>query len=264
MHSSWQMAARYLRFWYKASNAKGHGMHSPFVFDFILHVLHNRSHYQHPPEIEQLRRRLLQDHRMIPVVDLGAGSRKGNEMEREVAALARSALKPPRLAQMLFRAARHYQPASIIELGTSLGITTAYFSKAVPAAHITTIEGSSIVARLAAEHLQELSCTNVTVVNGNFDEALPLALDQGLVDMAYVDGNHRYEPTIRYFEWLVERAHEGSVMIFDDIHWSAEMEKAWEVIRNDRRVCYSIDLFFLGFIFFRPAFRVKQNFSIRF
>jgi len=53
-------------------------------------------------------------------------------------------------------------------------------------------------------------------------------------------------------------------LVFDDIHWSAEMEKAWLEIKSHPSVQYTIDIFFLGFVFFRPDFKVKQNFSIRF
>lgn len=240
-------------------------MHSPFVFDFILNVLNNKSHYQPPPEIEQLRAELLSDKRMIGVEDLGAGSRSGNAKQRSVNQIARSALKPKRLAQVLFRLAKHYQPKTIVELGTSLGITTSYFSKACPDAEITSIEGSSSVAAIAEESFEKLNCGNIRLVRGNFDEVLPPAIDAfPSIDLAYIDGNHRYQPTINYFHQFLTHSHNQTILVFDDIHWSAEMEKAWEEIKQHPSVSYTIDIFFLGFVFFRQEFKVKQNFSIRF
>jgi len=240
-------------------------MHSPFVFDFILNVLNNKSHYQPPAEIEQLRRELLSDKRIIGVEDLGAGSRSGSSKQRSVNRIARSALKPKRLAQVLFRLAKHYQPKTIVELGTSLGITTSYFSKACPDAVITSIEGSASVAAIAEESFQKLNCANVRLVKGNFDEVLYPAIHPFLsIDLAYIDGNHRYRPTINYFHQFLTHSHNQTILVFDDIHWSAEMEKAWEEIKQHPSVPYTIDIFFLGFVFFRQEFKVKQNFSIRF
>ncbi len=248
-----------------ASNSKGHGMHSPFVFDFILNMLNNKSNYHSPEEIEQLRKQLLCDKRTIEVEDFGAGSRMNSAKQRAVRQIAKSALKSKRLAQVLFRVVKHYQPQTIVELGTSLGITTSYFSRANPSAFITTIEGSSSVAAIAKENFQKLNCTNIQLLQGNFDNVLPSVISQlSSIDLAYIDGNHRYQPTINYFHQFLPRSNNQTILMFDDIHWSAEMENAWEEIQQHPSVQYTIDIFFLGFVFFRQEFKVKQNFSIRF
>lgn len=265
MYNSFQLARKYLAYYLKASNGKGHGMHSPFVFQFIRHVLGNASGYALPADIEQLRVRLLKDNRKVEVEDLGAGSRSGGSRQRRISEIARSALKPPRLAQLLFRLASYYRPQTILELGTSLGLTTCYFSRALPNARVITIEGSPQIASIAAENFHTLNCDNIKPVTGNFDERLPAVLaDHTHVDLAYVDGNHRYTPTIKYFHQLLESSHEHAILVFDDIHWSREMERAWEEIKAHPSVAYTIDIFFLGFVFFRKDFRMKQNFIIRF
>ena len=240
-------------------------MHSPFVFDFILNVINNKSNYKCPSEVEQLRKELLSDKRSIEVQDFGAGSRINSSKRRSVDQIARSALKSKRLAQILFRLVKHYQPQTIVELGTSLGITTSYFSKANPNASITSIEGSTHVAAIAKESFQKLNCTNIQLLQGNFDNLLPSVISQlSSIDLAYIDGNHRYEPTINYFHQFITRSNRQTILVFDDIHWSEEMEKAWEEIKSHPSVQYTIDIFFLGFVFFRDEFKVKQNFSIRF
>ena len=240
-------------------------MHSPFVFDFILHVLNNGKGYAPPHEIEILRKQLLHDHTSVAINDLGAGSGKLNSASRTVASIAASALKPPRLAQLLFRLVRHYQPKTIIELGTSLGITTAYLASGNLNAEVITIEGSEAVAERAGSHLKALRLDGVKIITGNFDERLPQVLQSTpSVDLAYIDGNHRYEPTLRYFNQLLPHLDEHSILVFDDIHWSPQMESAWEAIQQHPSVVYTIDIFFLGFVFFRKDFKVKQHFTIRF
>lgn len=249
-------------------------MHSPFVFDFVLNVLNNKSGYRVPKEIEILRKQLLSDDRLIEVNDLGAGSRSQPGRERSVKNIARSATKPERLAAILYRTVRHYQPLLIIELGTSLGITTSCFSKANENALIHTIEGSAEIAAIANENFKNLQCSNIHLHTGNFDEQLPIILsnvsDGSTSDgdkhsfLGFIDGNHQYEPTMRYFNWFLEKINENSILIFDDIHWSREMEHSWEKIKAHPEVMYTIDIFYLGFVFFRKDFRVKQNFSIRY
>lgn len=240
-------------------------MHSPFVFDFILNVLNNKSGYEAAKEIEQLRRQLLKDKRIVPVEEMGAGSRVRSSKQKSVNQIAKSALKSKRLAQVLFRLVQHYQPQNIIELGTSLGITTSYFSKANPTGSIITIEGNKSVAAIAKENFQKLHCTNIQLLHGNFDDLLPSVINQlSSIDLAYIDGNHRYQPTINYFQQFLSKSHPQTILVFDDIHWSAEMEKAWEEIKSHPRVQCTIDIFFIGFVFFRKEFKIKQNFSIRF
>jgi predicted O-methyltransferase YrrM len=240
-------------------------MHSPFVFDFILNVLNNKGNYQPPAEIEQLRKQLLSDNRLIEIQEMGAGSRTHSSKQRTVRQIAKSALKSKGLAQVLFRLVKHYQPKTIVELGTSLGVTTSYLSKASPASTIITIEGSDSVASIASQIFQKLNCTNIQQLCGNFDDVLPSAVGHLLsIDLAYIDGNHRYQPTINYFHQFLPKNHNHTILVFDDIHWSKEMEKAWEEIKAHPSVQYTIDIFFLGFVFFREEFKVKQNFTIRF
>lgn len=240
-------------------------MHSPFVFDFILQVLNNKAGYHPPASIEELRKTLLTDKRVLEIEDLGAGSRVAASKSRSIKQLAKAALKPKKYAQLLYRLVRHYQPNTILELGTSLGITTSYLSTANPDAKIFTIEGSKAVAAISKQNFEKLSLQNIEVVQGSFDLHLSSAIHHlSSIDLAYIDGNHRCEPTLWYFHQLLPKLNNYSILVFDDIHWSAEMEKAWHKIKNHPSVQYSIDIFFLGFVFFRTEFKVKQHFIIRF
>jgi predicted O-methyltransferase YrrM len=102
-------------------------------------------------------------------------------------------------------------------------------------------------------------------MRGNFDNLLPPVIAQlSSIDLAYIDGNHRYQPTVNYFHQFLSKAGNQTILIFDDVHWSEEMEKAWEEIKAHPAVQCTIDIFFLGFVFFREEFKVKQNFVIRF
>lgn len=240
-------------------------MHSPFVYDFIISVLNDKTHYADYDRVETLRRQLLADNTILEVNDLGAGSAKNNHPGRSIADIARHAAKPPKFGQLLYRMAKYYQPQHVLELGTSLGITTQYLAMARPGGSLTTIEGAATVATVAEEKIKAAGIGNVQLLQGNFDELLPEVLKtRPRPDLVFIDGNHREEPTVRYFEQLATVAHNDTILIFDDIHWSREMEQAWAHIKAHPAVSCTIDLFFIGIVLFRQEFREKQDFAIRF
>ena len=265
MYSLPQLGLRYLHYYFRASNGRGHGMHSPFVFEFITRVLNDRTVYPAYSQVESLRQQLLQNREMIRVEDFGAGSVYQSEKIRRIGSIARNAAKPAKYGQLLFRIAHQYQPDNILELGTSLGLTSAYLASANPGTRLTTFEGAHEIAVRAKANLSSLGLQQVQVIEGDFEQTLPVFLrSAGEIGLAFIDGNHRKVPTLRYFDWLLEHQGNDSIFIFDDIHWSREMEEAWETISQHPAVRCSIDLFFIGIVVFRKEFREKQQFTIRF
>jgi predicted O-methyltransferase YrrM len=265
MYSLPQLAIKYLGYYLKAHNSKGHGMHSPFVFTMITKVLSDRTNYPAYSIVESLRDELRHDDTSLVVEDFGAGSVVDKSSTRKVSAIARHAAKPPKYGQLLYRMIRFYQPATILELGTSLGITTSYLSLGNANAKVVTMEGASSIAAKADENFRKLGLTNITIAVGNFDDTLAKTLT-GIqsVDFVFVDGNHRREPTERYFRDILPFVHNDTMIVFDDIHWSAEMEQAWKNIQQHPSVRCTIDLFFIGIVLFRKEFKEKQDFVVRF
>ncbi len=265
MFSRWQLARQYLQYYYSAANGKGHGVHSPFVYNFIRQVLNDNRQFYAYYYIEQLRTQLLQNETVLEVEDMGAGSVVSKTRQRSVASIAQHAAKPKKWAQLLFRIVHYYQPQHILELGSSLGVSTAYMSLANPHARLITGEGSKEIAMQARKNFGSLFLENIELVEGNFDDTLPEMIRRlTTVDLAFIDGNHRYEPTMRYFELLLPAMSAASVMIFDDIHWSEEMQRAWTDIQQHPAVMLTVDLFFFGLVFFREDFKIKQHFLVRY
>jgi predicted O-methyltransferase YrrM len=264
MFSRWQIARKYLRYYLFASNGKGHGIHSPFVFDFVKNVLNDKREYFAYAVTEILRKKMLDDQRVLTVEDFGAGSGITSDNKRAVRSIAKHVTKAKKIGQLLFRMVKYYSPEIVIELGTSLGITSFYLAYGQPSSKFITLEGAREIAAVADENFEQVSNRPALIV-GNFDETLSDVIESvPRIDFVFVDGNHRREPTERYFHQLMEKYHKGTVLVFDDIHWSHEMEEAWMTIRNDPRVRCSIDLFFIGIVFFRDEFHEKQHFTIRF
>lgn len=265
MYSAFQLSKKYLHYYLTASNGRGHGVHSPFVYDFIRHVLMDKRNFYAYDQIEALRTELKRDDTIMEVEDFGAGSGIDKTNRRSVASIAKHAAKPAKWAQLLFRIVQYYKPQQILELGTSLGISTAYMAMGNPAARLVTAEGSKAIAGRAMRNFKALKCPQIELVPGNFDETMPELLSKlPAIDLAFIDGNHRLEPTVRYFEQLLPNLGQYSMVIFDDIHWSAGMEEAWRTIQHHPAVKLSIDLFFIGIVLFREEFHEKQHFTIRY
>jgi len=265
LFSKFQLAKNYIRYYLSASNGKGHGVHSPFVFEFITKVLNDKTQYECYKAIEQQRQQLLQNVAVIEVEDFGAGSSVMKSNKRIIKNIAATSLKPKKFAQLLFRIVRYYQPGTIVELGTSLGITSCYLAKGNEKAHLYTCEGSAAIAAIAQKNLEDLQIKNVSLIQGDFAKTLPTLLSNiGQPDLIFIDGNHRKEPTLNYFHQLLQHANPSSILIFDDIHWSEEMEAAWHQIQEHSAVTLTIDLFFIGLVFVNPGFKVTQHFTIRF
>lgn len=265
MFSKYQLIKKYFHYYLTASNAKGHGIHSPFVFDFIKQVKNDKKQYSCFQLIEARRKALLHDSTIIEVEDFGAGSSVIKTNKRVVKDIARSSLKPKKFSQLLFRMVQYYQPKTILELGTSFGITTAYLASGYATSKIFTCEGASNIAAIAKYTFSKLNLQNIDLTEGDFKNTLPQLLQElKHIDFAFVDGNHRKAPTLDYFTQLLQYSHLYTILVFDDIHWSAEMEDAWASIQQHQAVTLTIDLFFIGIVCINSDIKVKQHFTIRF
>ncbi len=241
-----------------------HGTHSPFVYKLTDEVIYDFSVKKVYGDIEAQRKKLLHDDTLITVTDLGAGSHLNKNRIKKISQLAKNALKTPRLAQLIYRLAHHQQVENIIELGTCLGITSAYLSKAQPNANVLTIEGCPQTASVAHQNFTALGLNNIELQVGNFNDLLPRAInDAEKLDFVYIDGNHTKEATLNYFNWCLPKLHENSLLIFDDIYWSEGMKEAWETIKNHPKVTITVDLFWIGLVYFKKD-QAKEHFKIKF
>ncbi|MDP4290902.1 MAG: class I SAM-dependent methyltransferase [Bacteroidota bacterium] len=249
---------------YKRKGINVHHLHSPFAFDLVRKVVNDRRRYPDYQRIDLLRKQLRKDLTEVEVTDLGAGigGQDNAPSHKSVAALYKNNSIRPKYGELLYRLVKYLQPGSILELGTSLGISTAYMAIANPGASVITVEGCEGIAQKAKENFARLGIYNVRQEIGNFDRLLETIIDRvPKLDMAFIDGNHRKDPTIRYFESCLLKSHNDTVLIFDDIHWSKEMNEAWNAICSHKSVTLTLDLFQFGLVFFKKELS-KQDFII--
>ncbi|EMR02119.1 O-methyltransferase [Cesiribacter andamanensis] len=249
-------ASAWLRYWLEAVNE--HSLHAPFVYQLYREVI--RPQGPSLPAVEQLRRELLESGEWLQLQEMGAGSSLTTNNKRPVASIARHSLTPARFSQLLYRLLQFTQAQTVLELGTSLGLNSLYMAAAIPAGTLYTIEGCPQTAALARRHVELQQVTNIQLLTGNIDQQLPQLLAQASpqLDLAYLDANHTYEATLRYFGWLLPHLHPQSVVVVDDIHWSAGMQQAWQELCRHPSVTLSLDLYEAGLLFFRPGMQAQQ------
>lgn len=238
-----------------------HMIHSPFLYQWTCQILpdSNKKEFQ---KLEHWRKKWKNDSSAVPYSDLGAPSKKSNKNVRTIKSIASVALKKPKYARILARTAAFTNAQNVLELGTSLGVSTAYLAQ--NAQKVYTIEGHPQIATLAQEMFQQEGFTNIDSRVGLFDNVLPAILEEvNTFDLIFIDGNHRYEPTLLYLEMLLPKLSTKGVIIFDDIYWSQEMANAWTAIKKHPKVTLTIDIFQLGFVYINPDLS-KQDFVLKY
>lgn len=252
---------RFLR-WYRRAKTR-YNVHSPFVFRFTERVAEDDREFYAFKDIEMLRKLLLKERKKLIIKDYGAGSLVSEDKERSIRSLVKYSATMPLYCRFLFRIINEYKPRTLLELGTSVGISTLYQSRAAMHAKFITIEGDPGIAEAARQNFRRMRADNVEQMVGPFADKLEPALQRlQQLDYVFIDGNHREEPTIAYFRKCMEYAHEGSIFVFDDIHWTQGMENAWHKIIADPRVTLSIDMYYFGIVFFRSEFQQKEHIAL--
>lgn len=251
----------YLKFlWYSKNE---HAVHSPFVFSLLTKCFYDKKSKPEYAILKKYRKSLLENKNFIEVTDFGAGSRVFKSNRRQISKIAQTAGISPKRAELLFRVTNYFKPEKILEIGTSLGLATAALALGNPKAKVVTIEGCPNTANVAQNQLTEFDYHNVENVISEFESFLISENIQATnYDLIYFDGNHSKKATLEYFELLLPTINNDSVWIFDDIHWSEDMEEAWKMIKNHPQVKVTIDTFQWGFVFFRRE-QPKEHFIIR-
>ena len=253
---------RYIK--YLLTSKNHHAIHSPFVFDLVTNIIYKKTSTNKTTEIESLRISLCENNKLISVKDFGAGSNINKNKERKIKDIAKNSSKNKKFGELLYRIVKYFKPTEIFELGTSFGISTLYLSKANSNSNITTFEGCKESAKIAIENFKKLDCTNIDTIIGEFGETFSKKLaEKSNVNMLFIDGNHSEDATIRYFEESIKYSDQKTILIFDDIHWSSGMEKAWDYIKKSQKTRVTVDLFFVGLVFLDQKLS-KENFIIRF
>lgn len=235
-------------------------IHSPFVYQFYLNVLERKTNVA-IDRINAGRSLMANSKDFIYQLDLGTGKshqRKLSDLESRVAVR-------PKYGEVLFRLANYLKPKTVVELGTSVGISSGYLALGSDSSKVITLEGSEQLIVQAQLFHQRLNANNVVYLEGNINNTLPdLLADLKQVDLAFIDSNHNKQATLNFFESFLPYVHSNSVLVFDDIYWSAEMTEAWEDIKKHPAVKLTLDIYQFGIVFFRKENVERESFTLRY
>jgi len=262
MNSKIQLIQSYLNYLLKSKNR--HHLQGPFMYQLNDAVFRKDKNELAFDKIESLRKELYNDVTLISIKDFGAGFNGKIYTEKSISYISKRSSKQPKYARLLYRLVNYLKPATMVELGTSVGISALYQAAGNPDGKLYTFEGCENTAKIAQQNFNQFPQLQITSLVGMFDDILPSFLStQNIIDYVFLDGNHRYAPTLKYFEMLLPFMHNESVVVIDDIHWSTEMNLAWKKIIEHSQVTISIDLMMLGIVFFNPGLS-KEHFVIRY
>ncbi|MCF8231158.1 MAG: class I SAM-dependent methyltransferase [Bacteroidales bacterium] len=245
-----------------------HSTHPPFAYDFYRNILKTKIKEQDKQLIQRIRNKGLRNRNVIEHTDMGAGSGDKEYIRtyKRVSRIVKNTSISNKFGGVLYNLVRHYQPQNILEFGTAAGISTLYLSlPGTENSQLITMEGCAELATVARSNFKKAHVSdNIQLITGNFDSVLPLAMHRMTrIDLAYIDGNHTKKPMLDYFNTLLPKVHNDTIFVFDDIHWSQEMTKVWNTIRNHEQVTLSVDLFRMGIIFFKKELS-RQHLILRY
>lgn len=245
-------AWKFFRHQFNCRYKKGHGIHSPYLFDVVSRIIFNTGRVYCPDWV-------LEEHRRMKKDPSSAG-----EEGRTISSFARQASVSEKQGALLYRMVQWFKPEMMVELGTGMGISALYMASAAPGIPLHSIEGNTERAALAAQLVSRCQLGPVSIHWGEMEvrleEIMPLVPGRFL---AFVDGNHHFEPTVDYVRNLVGRAGEEAVIVMDDIYWSRDMYRAWREIISWPEVRVSVDLFHMGILLLRKDLN-KREIKIKF
>jgi len=111
----------YIKFLFKSTNQ--HGVHSPFVYNLVTKCFYDKTTFDAYNNILNYKKALLKNHTKIQVTDLGAGSQTMKHQVRRISEMAKNAGATNKSAKLLYRLSNYFKFETILELGTSLGVS---------------------------------------------------------------------------------------------------------------------------------------------
>ena len=263
MNQRLRYSINFIKYWLFAKHRKGHGIHSPFLFELIIKVLNNKKNDNDLKRVLETYMKYKYSKELLIYNEIGAGTGYRKSKKLSIGEIIKRSSVNKKYGSLLFRLIKYFSCEDILELGTSIGISTAFIAQANTKSNFISVEGVNEKVNIAKKIASELN-QNTKYITDNLDNKLEDILKEfEKLDFVYFDANHTKESTLKYFKLCINKSHNNSVFVLDDIHWSKGMEEAWAEIKNNKNVRLSVDLYRMGLIFFRKELS-KEHYVIKF
>lgn len=256
-------ATQYLSHFFRSK--RWDSFHSPFLFSLFSYCSDDRISHPLFESIERKRRELIQSKEVIERHDYGAGTSYHQIKNTDaISRIARHALSLPFQCRFLYRLVVFTESRQIVELGTSLGISSAYLGIANSSSSVDTVEGDPEIANVAQKVFNQLKLDNVQLHNTSFDTFIANELPkEKRIDLMFLDGHHTSAALWKYYHALKPYMSDQTIIIVDDIYWSTDMTDGWKKLIALPDVTQSVDCFHFGLLFFKKDFLNHENHCIR-
>ena len=234
-------------------------IHSPFVFNLLTNVINRRIEPSEFQKLNSIRSELINNNDKIEIEAVGTSSVTTKAF---VSSIAKRYSVSSKYGRLLYNLVNHFQPSTILETGTGLGLSAANMALGNSHATVHTIDAISSLSNVAKQTLNNHNIHNVVFHNGQLDEVLEkICKDIQPIDAAYLDANHTYDATLRYFNILQPYLTTKAFVVIDDIHWSKDMNRAWKKLCQHESVTLSLDFYRMGVLFLNPDLS-RENFQL--
>lgn len=256
------MIFRFLRHLW--TSKRWNAFHSPYLFSLFQYACDEKVTFSLFKQIELYRNTFLSSAKQVTRTDKGAGSKRTTSNQLPLQKIARSSLSNPFQCRFMSRLVQYSRARTVVELGTSLGISTAYLAAGMSEGNVYSVEGDPILSNHAQQMLKELNLPHIHLINDTFENFITSLPDEiSGIDILFIDGDHRKDRLLKYYNGLLPKLHAGSIVIVDDIHWSPDMEEGWKEISAQKEISQSVDCFYFGLLFFDQIFLAKEHHKVR-
>lgn len=245
------------------AHSNGHGVHSPLAYDLCVALSATKRNAElQCQNLKALRFKLKSDSQVLQDGGYGAGSKVFKSEFRAVKHITRWGISSHSKARILFQLIRFFNPERVLELGTSIGLTTLYLASAQYPRPVHSVEANAAYFEFAKRlHAQHISKLNILFFHSTFETFLNANPD--VYDFIFIDGAHDYHTTVKLFEYF--NLHQGprQVLVFDDIYWSPQMTKAWKHITENATGHLVLDAFSIGIVIKNDNLRTGYRYHIK-
>ena len=254
-------ATQFLKYFCFSRHSKGYGIHSTFVYNFILNTFKKKVSMQISSDILRFRNDLYSNNTIVSSQAFGASN---NSARVVVSKLAHSSSSRIKYLKLLVSIINYMNYTDILELGSCCGLSAAAMGISSSNVNVYTVEGDEYRFNIAKEYINKWKLNNINPICSDFNSVLDrFANSEKKFDLIFIDGDHSYKSTIKYFNKALQLLSENGVIVIDDINWSKGMKMAWMEIKSYDKVRLSIDVYQMGIIINLQNF-AKQNFTIRY
>ncbi|MDD2435944.1 MAG: SAM-dependent methyltransferase [Massilibacteroides sp.] len=220
---------------------KGHGVHSPFVFNFITKVIDERAAYYCLKDIELTRKKFFYENEPFHKWEIR-----------------------PKYGALLMRISNYLKPQNLLLIGSDLSFSALYSSSYASTTRCVVLEEKTEIAAFSRSVIEKHRAKNILLKEGVYQKTVSEVLEHtDKLDFVYFGYPNDSALDIPVFECILPHLHEHSVLILRGIRKTKDRKEFWNRLCARPEVSVTIDVYELGIAFFNHKIH-KKNYIVSF